>query len=395
LRTVFDVETSIFNKGHPFDPRNILVSYSVRFEGSTHFRYYTDPDFISFLRDVIAKSTELVGFNIKFDVHWLCRAGISIPVSCRIWDCMLAEFILAGQTNGFISLNEALESYGLPTKKDQVAEYWAQGISTENIPVPIVEEYNRWDVETTDMLYGMQRDVLSEKQRRLVLLEGDDLLTLAAAEQNGIKWDAEGASKRAMELAAELEALKSRLRGYLPSGIPDDPGFNWDSGDQLSAFLYGGTITYDVATETPSVYKSGEKKGMEYIRRSWSEAKVTFPALFRPLAGTEVAKTLENGPDDPHYYQVDEPTLKQLKASSKAKRELLDTLFIIAKKEKVLGMINSINKKIDEKNWQDNYIHPQFNQNVVITGRLSSSAPNMQNTPPEIDKFLVSRYALD
>jgi DNA polymerase I-like protein with 3'-5' exonuclease and polymerase domains len=60
---------------------------------------------------------------------------------------------------------------------------------------------------------------------------------------------------------------------------------------------------------------------------------------------------------------------------------------------KVAEMVESIMNKKTAMNWQDNFLHPQFNQNAVVTGRLSSSAPNMQNTPLEIDELLVSRYA--
>lgn len=392
MRTILDFETSTHNKGHPFDPRNFAVSYSVKFNDVVHFRYYSDPDFRSFLADVIARTTRLVGYAIKFDVHWLGNLGINLPPEAEVWDCQLAEFILSGQQNGFISLNETLESYGLPAKKDIVAEYWAQGISTEDIPPGIVEEYNRWDVETTDMVYGVQQAILPPKQYNLVLLEGADLLTLVAAERNGFKWDREAADRYAAEHDAALVEIERGLARFLPPDIPGPPGFNFDSGDQLSAFLYGGSINYEYATPETSVYKSGPKKGEEYTRNRWSSVTVQFPKRFKPLEGTEVSKTLENGPEEQHFYQVDDPTLKQLTSRRKEDKDLLAALSARSKKIKVVEMIKSINKKIDEKNWQDGCIHPQYNQNIVITGRLSSSAPNLQNTPPEVDKFLVSRY---
>ena len=54
-------------------------------------------------------------------------------------------------------------------------------------------------------------------------------------------------------------------------------------------------------------------------------------------------------------------------------------------------MLEQFLSVMETKGW-DGSIHGQFNQVVARTGRLSSSAPNMQNTPPELDKLLVSRY---
>lgn len=389
---IFDCETTTFNKGHPFDPRNALVSYSLKYEGVNHFKYYTDPDFVSFVRDVVARATTLVGHNIKFDLHWLWRIGIDVGPSCAIWDTSLAEFILSGQQNGFISLNEALESYGLPIKKDAVKEYWDAGVDTKDIPLSVLREYNMWDVECTEALMHTQEQLLSARQMALLCLEGQDLLALSSAERAGIKWDKEGADKRAELFERDLEEIEQRLSTYLPAGIPDQCRFNWDSGDQLSALLYGGTINYEYSISEEAVYKSGPSKGESYTRNRWYTTPQAFPPRFSPLDDSEVKKTKDNPEAQTRFYQVDEPTLKQLKTRRREDKILLATLFERAKKIKVVEMINSINNKIVEKNWQDGCIHPQYNQNVVITGRLSSSAPNMQNTPPEIDEFLVSRY---
>lgn len=391
METVFDVETTTFNKGHPFDPRNQLVSYSVKFEGQNHFRYYTDPDFVSFIRHVVSRTTRITGFNIKFDLHWLWRIGIDLNPGCEVFDCSLAEFILSGQQSGFISLDEALESYGLPTKKDAVAEFWQAGICTKDIPISILREYNLWDVECTELLAKQQLHLLSDKQRRLVLLEGKDLRALAAAERAGIKWDKEGANSSLESLESDLADIEARLGAVLPRGIPAECGFNWDSGDQLSALLYGGVITYDYPVPFQATYKSGPKKGEAYTANRWHSTVVSFPKRFNPLEGTEVKKTRENPKAEVRFYQVDAPTLKQLRGS-KANKVLLVLLQDRAEKIKVAEMINGINKRFEEKNWSDGCIHPNYNQNAVITGRLSSSGPNMQNTPPAIDKFLVSRY---
>jgi DNA polymerase I-like protein with 3'-5' exonuclease and polymerase domains len=386
----FDVETSIFNKGSYADPRNFLVSYSTFSEQSgLCFKYFHDPDFISFLRSAMANASMVVGFAIKFDLHWC--ANHDVEVTCPVYDLQLAEFIYSGQELPYDSLDAALERYGLPLKKDVVKDYWAAGISTEHIPIEILREYNNWDVLSNKSLFEVQQGLLTDKQKRLVILEGEDLKALMAAEHAGIKFDVEKAQEKLDSYGSSLDTIELELNAFLPEGIPNGC-WNWDSGDHLSALLYGGEISFEYAISEPAVYKSGDKKGQAYIRNKWFTKDILFPQRFKPLANTEVKKTKDDPSAKVRFYQTDSPTLQQLKTRDKSSKRMLELLAERSDKTKVKEMISSILNKISEKNWADNFIHAQFNQNVVITGRLSSSQPNLQNTPLEVDELLISRW---
>jgi DNA polymerase I-like protein with 3'-5' exonuclease and polymerase domains len=395
-----DVETSTHNKGHYADPRNILVSFATYCQQSgINFKYYRDPDFISSLRADVESADVVVGFNIKFDLHWLLREGIEIKLDQRVWDCQLAEFIYSGQTLAYDSLNAALERYGLPLKHDAVAEYWDQGISTENIPIEVLQEYNIWDVvPSTTELFRIQQELLSDEQKQLVWLEGEDLKTLLAAEHAGMLFDVAGANEKLSRYNNDLATIGSSLAAYLPGAMHElgreypTCQFNWDSGDHLSAFLYGGKLTFSYAISNTAVYKSGPNKGQSYERNKWHEATVAFDQRFRPLEGTEVAKTKANPNAEVRFYQTDGPTLSQLSARKTEQKHILGLLAERSAKVKVVEMIASVLAKMEEKYWENNLVHAQFNQNVAVTGRLSSSQPNLQNTPPELDELLVSRY---
>lgn len=385
-----DCETPTKNKGHVFTPENFLVSYSLKVNNEpTTFHYYKEPDFLTVLTRELSLATLVVGFNIKFDLHWLRRYNLHF--SGPIFDCSLAEFIYTGQEASYASLDGVLESYGLPAKQDKVKEFWDVGIDTPDIPIEILEEYNNRDVDLTYQLYLLQVQMLSKKQYDLVLLEGADMLSLIEAEANGQKWDQEAANTALVKYKEEVDAIKKTLWDFVPDEAKSY--FNWDSGDDLSALLYGGIRTYAYATEKDAIYQSGEKKGQAYVRRSWFEKVVTFPQHFLPIKNTLIKKCKAEEYKGTLYYQVDDPTLKQLKTRNKESKILLENLLSVAKVSKLVEMLEELFKISTTYGWVDSLLHSQYNQNVVRTGRLSSSKPNSQNKPPELDLFLVSRYA--
>lgn len=386
----FDFETSTHNKGHVHDSRNKVVSYALKLLNKpVIFKYYTDPDFISVFVTACQQATTVVGFNAKFDYSWAAKS-IGYAIDSKLYDCQLAEHVYTGQKAQFISLNECLERYGLDTKKDLVKELWDAGYQTTEIPLPVLQEYNEWDVIQTEKLFLVQQELLSDEQKRLVYLLGEDLKVLAHIERAGLLFDTASATPYLATLKEQVAGIELELAKRLPAiqhGV-----FNWDSGDHLSCFLYGGTLTFDYAIGEPSVYKSGAKKGESYTKNSWFEECITFPQLFKPLQNTELKKTKDNQQATTRYYQTDLPTLSSLKGGGKEGKQVVAYLLERSAKTKVVEMLESIFKLFDKFQWTDSLVHGQYNQNVAVTGRLSSSAPNMQNIPPEIDQFFVSRY---
>jgi DNA polymerase I len=386
--TVLDKETTTYNKGHPFDPRNQLVSYSYQNQHTVQpvFKYHRDPGFGDYR--FIPHGSTVVGFNLKFDLHWSSINGLDLdPLS--VWDCQLAEYVLSGQTMVMPSLDGTLESYGMELKKSVVKDMWEAGVQTTDIPVNILEEYGNWDVSQTEGVFKTQLSMMSPKQITLVMLMGEDLKVLQHMEASGILFDKENAKKRVDEVSQRIAEVEEQLAKRLP---PIQHGvFNWDSGDHLSCFLYGGTVVFPYAIGQEAVYKSGDKKGQSYIKNSWFKEVVSFPQRYVPLEGTEIAKT-KGKEVATRLYSTDSPTLLSLSARSKEQKEVLSLLNQRSKLMKVVEMIQGVFEQFAEKQWQNNLIHGQYNQTVARTGRLTSSAPNMQNSPPELEEFFVSRY---
>lgn len=384
---MFDVETTTKNRGNPYTASNRLVSYSLRTEsGEPEFHYYTEPDFRTALGKVLSESSLIIGVNLKFDIAWAKRYKAVIPKGCRIWDCQLAEFILSGQTNSFASMNGLCEKYGIPIKEDAVAQYWEQGIDTPDIPVEVLKEYGNGDVERTWAIYQAQLSDprMTPELKKLILLDGADLLVLQRMEENGLKYDSERSKAEAESLRAELQEADSYLLN-LAGGAP----INFDSGDHLSAFLYGGSFAIDVTEPVTRVYKSGPRKGTEYVQNRFVETKVySFPGFFKPLKGSELSKST---PEKPVWSSA-EPILRQLVARSNVQRSIIEKLLRRAELSKLIETyFVKLPQLIEEMEWGE-YVHGQYNQVVARTGRLSSSKPNMQNNPSEVDRMFVSRY---
>lgn len=384
----FDVETTTLNHGNPFTSSNKMVSYSVKvLDGVTEFSYYTAIDFIKSLR-TISEARMLIGFNIKFDLHWASRSGVKPHPRARIWDCQIAEFIITGQKGAYPSLNDCCEKYGLGKKDDKIAAYWALGVGTEDIPPDELEVYGNLDVDLTYQLYLKQYEVMTEKQRKLCLVMGLDLLVLREMEANGVKFDLELCETKEKDVGERLIVVEQELLLLAP-----DPRINLGSGQQLSALLYGGAYEVEwVVSEETKVYKSGIKKGQEYVKQHWDSQVFTCEPLFKPLPKTEYAKAYKVADKEYTVYQTNEDVLKQLRATSNKQKRIIELLLLRAEYAKLMDTYyGALPVLLETMEWGDT-IYGQYNQVVAATGRLSSSKPNMQNFSGEVDQLLISRY---
>lgn len=381
---VIDVETTISNKGNPFDETNKLC-YIGLLNSSSHIYNieYDDEPYGNKLNEVqkeIDNSEILVGFNIKFDLHWIRKYRLNF-MDKRIWDCQLVHFILTGQQNPYPSLNSVAEYYGLGSKLDVVAtEYWANKIDTPNIPKDILENYLEQDLNLTKQIYFKQLEELKQNPSliKLISLHNQDLLVLQEMEFNGLLFNEE----KSNELANQTEQEVSRLDEFLFQ-FHNCPGFNPSSNDHLSAFLYGGFISLRRRVAC-GVFKTGSKSGQ--VKERWEEYQVEFPRLFTPLKGSELQKE--------GFWSTDEATLKSLKGSLKAKEAKETLLFRSTLEKRLTTYYRGLTNLIKEMNWETNVLHGQLNQCVARTGRLSSSKPNLQNFDGEIKQLFGSRYAI-
>lgn len=367
-----DTETTTSNKGQPYDPRNFLVCISwcnSRSQGASRIT----PQLLEALQRVIDDADLIVGFNFKFDLHWLTKAGLKLDHK-PIWDCQNAEFVITRQQQRYPSLEDCAVKYGLGNKIDVIKnEYWDKGINTDQIPWPILREYATMDAVLTYKLYEAQLPFLSGGQIQLLRLLNEDLKVLKEMETNGIIYDQELCTSRSSELQIRIDELSATLNNFYP-----DVPINWNSPDQLSAFLYGGIIKQEVR-EHVGFFKSGAKAGEPKYAKRVIEHQL--PRLYEPLKGSEMSKE--------GIFATNADTLLKLKG----KQGPLKVLLELAKLDKLNGTYyKGIPDLNAEMNWPQATIHGQFNQVVAQTGRLSCEKPNLQNFASDLQDIFVTRY---
>ena len=219
--SVVDVETSYQKTEHggkdplPFNPKNILVSVGINDEYYfTNHTQRVDEGCYYKIQAVLDKTTLLVGHNIKFDLEWLLEAGFKYEG--KVYDTMLGEYILNRGIRKSLTLDMCCKRRKIGSKDKEVQEFMDRGVSFENIPVKIVEEYGRMDVEITKKLFDSQMDDFKSEQNRGLLrtakMMNEFLIVLTDMERNGIYIDSETLLSVEREYNAEFNYLGQKIR---------------------------------------------------------------------------------------------------------------------------------------------------------------------------------------
>lgn len=403
---VLDCEATIYEKGHPFSEPNRLMCIGLMDGVESHYvdiEYSGEPYGGNLLRlkQMVEEATLLIGFNIKYDLHWI-RRYIPDIVFPRVWDCQLAEFLISNQTYVYPSLEQCSLTYSLPPKYTKIEdEYWKQGINTNQVPLEVLKERVLSDVIITHELYKAQKSQIEDSGKlKLFELQCDDLLVLQEMEFNGMLFDEQASNKLGEEAKEEIAKIEQTLKTIVP-----DDHINWNSNDHLSAILYGGGINYP-STET--VYKTLKSGKIKQVERRCI-ATTIYPRLVDPLPGTETVDTRDLSDKDlellnvrrskerkspiHRVYYTNEQVLRTLRVRGKAK-DIVESNFRLSDLEKLSSTYYlGIPTLIKTMAWVGGIIHGSFNQTVARTGRLSSSKPNLQNFASVIKHLFRSRYA--
>jgi len=382
---VIDTENTgaLRNHAHPFDYRNRMCLFG-GYDGTT--QHLIDVQYagsntmyggaVRQIKELISRANILVGFNLKYDLHWLRRYNICIPGHVVLWDCQLAQFLISNQTQIYPSLDETGNYYKTNTVKlATLANYIAMGKDVDEIPLDNLKEYLACDLKATHEIYECQRKIIGNKWP-LFNLQCQDLKVLQEMEWNGMAYDLIRSNEKVSKCIESEFSITSMLKLLVPEGE-----INWNSNYDVSAVLYGGKLAWCERVQN-GVYKTGLKKGQPSYKLITHA--VDMPRLIAPAPRSALMKA--------GYYSVAENYLRQLRPTGKAKA-IIDLLFELGQNEKLRSTyLEGIPKVMRELNWENSVVHGSINQCVARTGRTSSNKPNLQNIPMAAKEFFVSRY---
>lgn len=454
---VWDVETSIYEsykrKANPFDPRNFVVMSGHQAKGGAIIGDYFGkaPKPANWFTKLLDGIQWLVGANIKFDIlHALTDADHGpanleawmayVAGGGNVWDIQLAEYLLNGMTQAdhMLSMDELAPRYGGNLKFDEVKALWQAGVSTEDIDPNLLRRYlcgtqaddgtplEHGDIGNTELVFlGQMERAKACGQSRSIVMNMGSLLCTIEMERNGMAVDKATGEKDAAELAERIATLSVELSQHLPADLPFD--FNWSSGTQKSAIIFGGTVKYQKRTPIlnedgtqayvqmtvkeqildehglPVLYKSGKNEGEPKYRNvtkddpdkpksAMRDYFYEFPRVTEPSsrwAGKTEGVWSTSGEVIEALGNRGIPFLENLSKVAGLTKDL-STYYIVTDPETGVstGMLTLVQAS--------GIIHHMLNHTSTVTGRFSSSNPNLQNLPKgnksKVKALFVSRF---
>ena len=386
---VVDLETethaSFRRKANPFDIRNRIIASGYRNEGACvvtkHDKEGLDVDYAL---PISTSLRTLVGFNIKFDLLYLWKSTSLqeyLKSGGKIWDCQLAEFMLGAQTEEYPSLDAVATRYGGTLKDDRIKMLWESGLQTSEIDSGMLLEYLKNDVLNTEKVYLGQLERLKDqpKLKRLIELQMDALLATTEMEYNGMYIDKEELVRVGNKLDEAISELDFKIDMEIKELVPKDlfEHFNLNSNKHLTALLFGGTV--DLQESRPQLdsqglqllYKTGSRAGQ--VKYKMQTVTHTLKPLCRPVIMTPKGEPAVN------HTALELLAKKPATDAGKIASLLVERRVLVKKQNTYFTAIKDLIQ-------EDGLLHGSLNHCSVITGRLSSTAPNLQNMPKEDDE---------
>jgi DNA polymerase-1 len=264
-----------------------------------------------------------IGQNIKYDYIVLAKYGIKLEGI--VFDTMIASHLLNPGTRGHGLDSIAMNLFGYKTiSYEEITGKGKDEIGFEKVPVLQAVDYAAEDADLTFMAYEEFKKLIQEKDlsHPMETVEVPLIPVLAEMEMAGIKVDARALAHLSTRFEAELKTLEKEI--YDLAGEE----FNINSSQQLGVILFE---KLQLTTMKKTKKKTGYSTDVEVL--------------------TKLAKTHEL-PEKLLRYR----TLGKLKST----------------------YVESLSQLIHPDTGR---IHTSFNQTITVTGRLSSSKPNLQNIP--------------
>ncbi len=256
---VLDLETTVDRfdgkiDNSPFNPKNKCVMSQYGFIGwdtvdhvqvdTYYHKECTSPASKDGLQTALDEAELIVVYNAKFDVNWMLEMGFTI--SCPIYCCMVAEYVLAKGQRQELSLKATAERYDVTRKKsDLIDKMFKDGTGFEEMPLDTVIEYGIADVISCGEVYLKQQDLLEAEENKslvpVISMMNEMLEFLVEIERNGIKVDLEVLDQIKVQFTEEHKQLTDRLHDIIDEVMGDTP-INLNSGADMTKVVYSREV---------------------------------------------------------------------------------------------------------------------------------------------------------
>jgi DNA polymerase-1 len=360
--------------------------------------YHPFPEFPSHVLEALYDPTiEKVGHNVRFDLKFLANNGIE--VKGRVWDTMLiAHLIDENAKKGLKELaGKYLGEWALAGKRG--LDRAVSGAGCKNIADLCMKDILDPEHPYTNVIGTYAKEDVNNTLKLLYILR-DRLKTVDANVKN-VLGVPKGPLDYLVEEAAPLEAvlLKMELRGIrIDTEVINAIRMEaCDKRDQLRAELYR-LAPEPIKVVEESLYQAAlakrkSPKGKEKVQRSSDEYKTKFNWDSGPHVGQLFFEEFKV-PEDliertkKGTYSTSEHYLNSLRYRLPRLHPLVPILETFHQYKKILKIATTytgdsstgIVSRLEPGPNNTQRIYAEFNP-YTVTGRLSSSNPNMQNLP--------------
>tara|TARA_B110000971_G_scaffold40455_1_gene39578 strand:- start:644 stop:2692 length:2049 start_codon:yes stop_codon:yes gene_type:complete len=452
MKLVLDVENTTQKRNDklhldPYEEGNFLVQVGMQNADKADETFLVNIDHLEakdtsgagrkLVQDILDMTTLLIMHNAQHDLMWLWECGFKYDG--KIYDTMLAEYILLRGQKDSLSLDGCAQRRELSSQKDDTLKrYFKEGYNTNEIPLDELTYYLKCDLDTTRELYhSIESDYAKQESQSLCTIRDitfNTCRTLTRMYMSGFKVDRAALDAVRKEYEEEKAAIEDKLQHKVREIMGDTP-INLNSKQQMSEVVFSRRVNNKKEwvdlfehTKDKKEFKQAVEANSSVVRRTKAftcpECKGVGKVYKVKKDGTKFARPNKCKDCEARGYQLKAtnvlaglgfaaPSKKWVSANGfSTGKDNLDVLIATAKNNNmgdaisflmdlkrlsaVSSYLSSFVEGIDTFTKGDGFLHVGLTQHITATGRFSGRNPNMQNMPRggtfPVKRVFISRW---